>query len=95
MVFKIFCFLFMQIFGRLFDFIDKYNIISIPDLPPEFYTYFDMGIDYIIEGIGFFMYYFAGEYILGLFGVSLVLLIVENVYYFIMWVIRKLPVPSE
>ena len=72
-----------------FDFLTKN--ISIPSFPDETVEAIDSAIAYVVDGLGVLDNYIDVSFCLTLFGVYLAVEVALNVYYFIMWILKKVP----
>lgn len=70
------------------------SFMSIPDLPTEVYEYVEMAFDYMGSGAGILANYVPLTYLLTLFGIVLAVDIALNIYYLVLWVLKKIPVAS-
>lgn len=73
---------------------DKLLVFSIPQLPAEVQTYVDSFFDYLVMGGSILANYTPLPYLMTLFGIVLAVEIGINVYKFVMWILRKIPVIS-
>lgn len=65
--------------------------INIPDLPADVEGYISTMFEYITAGAGILANYTPLSYLLGLFGAILAVDIGINLYHFVMWILRKIP----
>ena len=74
-----------------------YNLLSlllifkIPQLPQTALDYIDTAFDYLTAGAGLLANYTPLEYLLSLFGILLLVDVGINVYHFVMWIVKKIP----
>lgn len=70
---------------------DKMLIFSIPQLPTEVQSYIDSLFDYLVSGASILANYTPLSYLLTLFGIIVAIDIGINVYKFVMWILKKIP----
>lgn len=66
-------------------------VFSIPQLPAEVQTYIDMMFNYLVSGASILANYTPLPYLLTLFGIIVAIDIGINVYKFVMWILKKIP----
>lgn len=65
--------------------------INLPNLPSDIYQYLTEAFSYMSAGAGIVANYAPLAYIMVLFGVILAIDVGINVYHFVMWVLKKIP----
>lgn len=65
--------------------------IDIPVLSDEVLSYFDTFLDYFGMGIGILSYFINWSYITLLFGIVMLVEVGVRLYYFVLWVLKKIP----
>lgn len=80
--------LLLQLIYTIFD---KLLILNIPQLPEQVQTYINSFFDYLVSGASILANYTPLSYLLVLFGVVLAVDIGINVYKFVMWILKKIP----
>lgn len=76
----------------VFEFLTR--IMEIPNLPDTVHSYIQTAFDYMSAGAGVLANYVPLTYLFTLFGIVLAVDIALNVYYMIMWILKKIPVAS-
>lgn len=66
-------------------------VIEIPSLPDAVQTYINSLFDYLVAGASILANYTPLGYLLTLFGIIVAIDIGINVYKFIMWILKKIP----
>lgn len=67
-------------------------IIELPKLPNDVFSYIDTIFSYMATGAGILANYAPLGYLLVLFGVILAIDAGIQIYHFVMWIIKKIPV---
>lgn len=80
--------LLLQLIYTIFD---KLLILNIPQLPEQVQNYINTLFDYLVSGASVLANYTPLSYLLTLFGVILAVDIGINVYKFVMWILKKIP----
>lgn len=65
--------------------------IKIPQFPAEVQQYFDIAIGYINSGIGIISNFVNINYLFTLLGIIVAIDIGLKLYYFVIWIIKKIP----
>ena len=64
---------------------------EIPSFPSDVSTYLETFKGYIFEGIGFIKFFLPWSYIVLLLKIVLGILVAIELYKFVMWILRKIP----
>jgi hypothetical protein len=64
---------------------------DLPDVPISFSTIADQAIYFVTSTSSFIFDVFGKTFVMAILGLGIALLLFENVYHLIMWVIKKLP----
>lgn len=83
------------ILDAIYSVIDTLLVFKIPGYNAEMASYVATGLQYINAGVSVVANYVNLSYILHLLSMIISIDICINLYHFIMWVIRKLPIASE
>lgn len=75
----------------IYTLLDKLLILNIPQLPETVQTYIDTLFDYLVAGASVLANYTPLAYILTLFGIIVAVDIGINIYKFVMWILKKIP----
>lgn len=78
----------------IYTVLDKMLIFTIPSLPTEVQTYIDTLFEYLVTGASIVANYTPFAYIMTLFGIILAIDVGLNVYKFVMWILKKIPMIS-
>jgi hypothetical protein len=75
----------------IYTIFDKLMIFNIPQLPEQVQTYINSLFDYLVSGASILANYTPLGYLMTLFGVIVSVDIGINVYKFVMWILKKIP----
>lgn len=75
----------------IYTIFDKLMIFNIPQLPEQVQTYINSLFDYLVSGASILANYTPLGYLMTLFGVVVSVDIGINVYKFVMWILKKIP----
>lgn len=64
---------------------------NIPSFPDDISSYLATFQGYIIDGIGFIKFFLPWSYVVVLLRILLAIIIALELYKFLMWVLRKIP----
>lgn len=64
---------------------------EIPQLPAEVHSYISQMFEALVSGASILANYVPLSYLLVLFGIILAIDVGINVYHFVMWILRKIP----
>ena len=64
---------------------------NIPKFPESVSTYLDTFKSYLNDGIGFIKFFLPWEYVVLLLKIILSIVLALEIYKFVMWVVRKIP----
>ena len=68
------------------------SFINIPDIPEDVLTNLETFKTAIVNGYGLLSNYLNMPLVIGLLGTIVVIDVVTHAYFFIMWILRKIPV---
>lgn len=86
-----------MIFNFIFDIILKFLLSvfsilpSLPEMPEEIVTAVQWGLDLIAGTVSLFNQIFSPPLFIAMITVSFGLIIFENVYHLVMWIVKKIP----
>lgn len=69
-------------------------IFEIPQLPSQVTIYIDSMFNYLVSGASILANYTPLSYLLTLFGIILAVDVGINIYHFVMWILKKIPMLS-
>ena len=64
---------------------------NIPNFPASVSTYLDTFKGYLQDGIGFIKFFLPWDYVILLLKIILSIVLALEIYKFVMWVVRKIP----
>lgn len=77
--------------NAIYNVLNVLLILDIPQLPEQVTGYINTLFDYLVTGASILSNYTPLGYLLILFGVLLAVDLGIQIYHFVMWVIRKIP----
>lgn len=75
----------------IYNLLNTMLVFEIPKLPAEVQGNIDTMFDYLVSGASILANYTPLSYLMTLFGIILAIDVGINIYHFVMWILKKIP----